>query len=41
MIRDTPVVSGPAARRIGTTIVVLSVVATLLVVVVAVRFARL
>jgi len=41
VIRDTPVVSGPAARRLGTAIVVLSVVATLLVVVVAVRFARL
>jgi len=41
VIRDTPVVSGPAARRLGTTIVALSVAAALLVAVVAVRFARL
>ena len=41
VIRDTPVVSGPPARRLGSTIVALSVVAALLVAVVAVRFARL
>jgi hypothetical protein len=41
VIRDTPVVAGPDARRLGMTIVGLSVVAALLVVFVAVRFARL
>jgi hypothetical protein len=41
VIRDTPVVSGLAARRLGTTIVGLSIVAALLVAFVAVRFARL
>jgi len=41
VIRDTPVVSGPAARRLGTTMVALSVVAALLVAFVAIRFARL
>lgn len=41
VIRDTPVVSGLAARRLGTAIVGVSLVAALLVLVVAVRFARL
>jgi hypothetical protein len=41
VIRDTPVVSGPAARRLGTTIVGLSIVAAMLVAFVAMRFARL
>lgn len=41
VIRDTLVVAGPDARRLGTTIVGLSLVAALLVVFVAVRFARL
>jgi hypothetical protein len=41
VIRDTAVVSGPAARRLGTTIVALSIASGLLVAVVAVRFARL
>ena len=39
--RDTPIVYGRAARRLGTTIVALSLVAALVVVVVAARFARL
>lgn len=39
--RDTPIVYGRAARQLGTVIVALSIVATLIVVVVAVRFARL
>lgn len=41
VIRDTAVVSGLPARRLGTTIIGLSVVAAVLVAFVAVRFARL
>jgi hypothetical protein len=39
--RDTPIVYGRAARQLGTAIVALSIVAALVVVGVAVRFARL
>jgi hypothetical protein len=41
VIRDTPVVYGRAASRVGTVIVALSIVAALVVVAAAVRFARL
>jgi hypothetical protein len=39
--RDTPIVYGRAARQLGTVTVALSIVAALIVIVVAVRFARL
>jgi hypothetical protein len=41
VIRDTPIVYGRGPRRLGTAFVVMSIVAALLVVGVAVRFARL